>query len=60
MTLCQLVNLFEGQPGEKHDLEVSLVDVRAWHADQQAIMRVNNGLRDAMLKMRDILNATVK
>jgi phage terminase Nu1 subunit (DNA packaging protein) len=29
-------------------------------ADNQAIIEVNNGLRDAMLKMKDIINATVK
>ena len=61
MTLSELVHLFnETQAGDKHDVEVSLTDVRTWHSDQQEIMRVNNQQREALLHIKLIIEQTVK
>lgn len=60
MTLGEIVRLFDGQPSEKHSIEVDLDDVRRWFQDQQAIMEVNNELRRAMLQFKDTINQLVK
>lgn len=61
-TLAEIVRMFEGQPdrGIKNLIEVSLTDIRTWHSDQQAIMKINNELRVGLLAARDLLNSLVK
>lgn len=52
--------MFDGQPDDKHTLEVSLEDVRRWHADMQDIMRINNGLRAGLLEIGRNVKELVK
>jgi hypothetical protein len=60
MELSQLVHMFDGEPADIHTLEVGLEDVRRWHGDMQEIMRINNGLREALLEVGVIVNKTVR
>jgi hypothetical protein len=54
----ELIRIFDHQPRRtpgrqaKHTLEVTIEDLRAWYADQQIIMDINNQLREVLLEIR--------
>ena len=59
MTLGEIVRANEGKPSTQ-TVEVNLADVQKWFVDQQAIMGINNTLRDTLLGIGQRVREAVK
>jgi hypothetical protein len=50
--LSALIKMFDGEPSEKHTLEVNLDDIRKWHAEierlRTALIKLSNEVRGSL------------
>lgn len=59
MTLGEIVRANDGAPSTQL-VEVPLADIQKWFVDQQAIMGINNALRDTLLGIGQRVREAVK